>query len=46
LPRRCLGNGDVLQPLALALAVRASMMPAPRDLTAQLASDLLRNARH
>ncbi len=38
------GNGDVLQALAMALAVRASMIHAPRELTARLASDLLRDA--
>jgi hypothetical protein len=38
------GNGDVLQALAMALAVRASMIHAPRELTARLAADLLRDA--
>lgn len=34
-------NGDVLQALAMALAVRARMIHAPQDVTMQLASDLL-----
>ena len=37
-------NGDVLQALAMALAVRAGMIEAPRDLTDTLAGDLVRSA--
>lgn len=37
-------NGDVLQALAMALAVRARMIHAPTDVTARLAEDLLRRA--
>lgn len=34
-------NGDVLQALAMALAVRARMIHAPNDVTAKLAQELL-----
>ena len=37
-------NGDVLQALAMALAVRTRMINAPGDVTAKLAQDLLRSA--
>jgi len=37
-------NGDVLQAVAMALAVRARMIHAPEDVTMQLASDLLASA--
>lgn len=37
-------NGDVLQALAMALAVRARMIHAPEDVTAKLARDLLATA--
>ncbi|MEQ8234865.1 MAG: hypothetical protein RLW61_23990 [Gammaproteobacteria bacterium] len=37
-------NGDVLQSLAMALAVRATMIHAPPAVTAQLARDLLESA--
>ena len=35
------GNGDVLQAVAMTLAIRASMIEAPKDLTDQLSVDLL-----
>jgi len=38
------GNGDVLQALAMALAVRARMIHAPEDVTAKLAHELLTSA--
>lgn len=38
------GNGDVLQALALALAVRSAMIVAPRPLTDRLTRDLLERA--
>lgn len=38
------GNGDVLQALAMALAVRARMIHAPEDVTAKLAQQLLATA--
>ncbi|MFK8015515.1 MAG: hypothetical protein AB8G17_08735 [Gammaproteobacteria bacterium] len=38
------GNGDVLQALAMALAVRVSMVPVSHEQTAELAGELLRNA--
>jgi len=38
------GNGDVLQAAAMALAVRARMIHAPTDVTADLSSQLLRTA--
>ena len=38
------GNGDVLQAVAMALAVRATMIHAPVDTTAGLARDLLQTA--
>ena len=38
------GNGDVLQALAMALAVRARMIHAPEDVTAKLAQQLLASA--
>lgn len=37
-------NGDVLQALAMALAVRARMIHAPEDVTAKLANELLESA--
>jgi hypothetical protein len=37
-------NGDVLQSLAMALAVRATMIHAPPEVTAQLARELLETA--
>ena len=37
-------NGDVLQALAMALAVRARMIHAPGNVTAQLAETLVRMA--
>ncbi len=37
-------NGDVLQALAMALAIRARMIHAPADLTAKLAQELLTSA--
>lgn len=37
-------NGDVLQALAMALAVRARMINAPEDVTAKLAHELLASA--
>lgn len=37
-------NGDVLQALAMALAVRAAMIDGPRHVTDALASDLLETA--
>ncbi|MEQ8663053.1 MAG: hypothetical protein RLW62_19735 [Gammaproteobacteria bacterium] len=37
-------NGDVLQSLAMALAVRATMIHAPHAVTAELARDLLETA--
>lgn len=37
-------NGDVLQALAMALAVRARMIHAPGEVTAQLADGLLKTA--
>lgn len=37
-------NGDVLQALAMALAVRASMIHAPRPLTDRLAQELVQTA--
>ncbi|TAD87141.1 MAG: hypothetical protein EAZ99_18575 [Alphaproteobacteria bacterium] len=38
------GNGDVLQAVAMTLAVRAAMIHAPREQTAQLAFELARRA--
>ena len=38
------GNGDVLQALAMALAVRARMIHAPENITAKLAHELLASA--
>lgn len=38
------GNGDVLQALAMALAVRVSMVPVAHESTAQLALSLLNDA--
>lgn len=38
------GNGDVIQALAMALAVRARMIHAPEDVTATLAKVLLETA--
>ena len=37
-------NGDVLQALAMAMAVRAGMIHAPHDTTARLAKSLLNDA--
>lgn len=37
-------NGDVMQALAMALAVRARMIHAPEDVTAKLAQQLLHAA--
>lgn len=37
-------NGDVLQALAMALAVRARMIHAPNEVTAKLAQELLASA--
>lgn len=37
-------NGDVLQALAMALAVRARMIHAPNEVTSKLARDLLATA--
>lgn len=37
-------NGDVLQALAMALAVRARMIHAPREMTAKLVQELLSSA--
>jgi hypothetical protein len=38
------GNGDVLQALAMAVALRVAMIPAPRTVTEPLARDLLDTA--
>jgi len=38
------GNGDVLQAMAMAMAVRAEMIYAPHETTSTLSLDLLRNA--
>ena len=38
------GNGDVLQAAAMALAVRARMIHAPTNVTAELSSQLLEEA--
>jgi len=35
------GNGDVLQALAMATAIRASMIEAPKPITDQLTSELV-----
>ncbi|MBC7779889.1 MAG: hypothetical protein H7125_07240 [Proteobacteria bacterium] len=37
-------NGDVMQALAMALSLRAAMIPAPRTVTEPLARDLLDTA--
>ncbi|MCA3140690.1 MAG: hypothetical protein ACK5YW_02700 [Betaproteobacteria bacterium] len=37
-------NGDVLQAVAMALALRAGMLPAPRGLREQLARDVVERA--
>ncbi|HSN72759.1 MAG TPA: hypothetical protein VLT59_14685 [Steroidobacteraceae bacterium] len=37
-------NGDVLQAMAMALAIRAAMIHAPKRLTDQLASELVATA--
>jgi hypothetical protein len=37
-------NGDVLQALAMALAVRAAMIEGPREVTTALAGELLESA--
>ncbi len=37
-------NGDVLQAVAMALAIRASMIEAPKELTDRLSCDLLSTA--
>ena len=37
-------NGDVLQAMAMALAIRARMIHAPHEVTAQIALDLLSTA--
>lgn len=37
-------NGDVLQALAMAMAVRAEIIYAPREITHQMARDLLQSA--
>jgi hypothetical protein len=37
-------NGDVLQALAMALSIRASMIEAPKDLTDRLSLDLVSTA--
>lgn len=39
-------NGDALQALAMALAVRARMINAPENVTMKLARDLLNAASH
>jgi hypothetical protein len=39
-----LANGDVLQALAMALALRAEMLPAPRAMKEQLARDVVERA--
>lgn len=37
-------NGDVLQAMAMAMAIRASMIHAPQEVTERLAQDLLGDA--
>jgi hypothetical protein len=37
-------NGDVLQAIAMAMAVRAGMIQAPHDATARVSLDLLKSA--
>jgi hypothetical protein len=41
---RTAANGDVLQAVAMALALRAEMLPAPRALKEQLAQDVVARA--
>lgn len=41
---RTAANGDVLQAVAMALALRAEMLPAPRDMKEDLARDVLARA--
>ena len=38
------GNGDVLQAMAMAMAIRAEMIYAPHNTTSALSIDLLRSA--
>ncbi len=38
------GNGDVLQAMSMALAIRAAMVPGQREVVERLITDLLRNA--
>jgi len=42
--RSTISNGDVLQALAMAAALRVAMIPAPRTVTEPLARDLLDTA--
>ena len=42
--RATISNGDVLQALAMAVALRVAMIPAPRTVTEPLARDLLDTA--
>jgi hypothetical protein len=42
--REGVSNGDVLQALAMAMALRVAMIPAPRTVTEPLARDLLDTA--
>ncbi len=39
-----MNNGDVLQSLAMVMAIRTGMIYAPRDMTGKLAKDLLAEA--
>ena len=41
---RTAANGDVLQAVAMALALRAEMLPAPRELKEELARDVVARA--
>jgi hypothetical protein len=41
---RSTANGDVLQALAMALAIRSAMIEAPKHTTDRLSADLLRTA--
>jgi hypothetical protein len=42
--RSTISNGDVLQAMAMAMALRVAMIPAPRTVTEPLARDLLDTA--
>lgn len=41
---RTAANGDVLQAVAMALALRAEMLPAPREMKEELALDVVARA--